>query len=1159
MPGSEPTRFAQVRALFEGALDLVPEERRAYIEHAARDAGARTEALDLLSELEDGACDLPVPDVRALASCMEPEPGMPESGARIAGYQILRTIGEGGMGRVFEARASSPERRVALKMMRTGLGTAASQRRFEVEAEVLARLLHPGVAQVYVSGLWHDPERADAPPRPWFAMEFVPGARSLLDHVRSSGCDLRQRMNLFLELCDAVEHAHQRGVIHRDLKSANVLVDRDGRVKVIDFGIARVEGSQTDSLRTREGEVLGTLATMSPEQALGQWTEVDVRTDVYALGVLLYELAAGRPPYDLKGLSLPSALRVVCEDPPTRPGVRTADRTGDLDWIALRALEKERTRRYANVPELAADVRRFLAHEPVLAGPPTVRYRAAKFLRRHRLAVSAAVLVLTSLIAGIVIASTERTRAILAAAESRRDADHAAFINAFLLDTLAAPDPWVSGPNVRVLDRLDATLDSIRADLQQRPELRASLLAALGRTYSGLSLYDRSETVLSEALTLLGSQLGRSNQRTLKVRLDRTDALLGLARYDDAALEARAIIKEARVGGLADGDLTFVARDYEIQALGGQGRLDAALEAARGLESDSEAAFGPDHEQTVSARRTLADVHAERGEVLEAEQLARACLESLRRVHAEDHPDVLRAERSLATQLLSRRQYDEAQTLLEDALERSGKRFGEEHKSTMATRIELTVLHVHRRNLDRADQLSERALTQARRQLEPDHPLLMQAIAARADVLVLQGNHAEAEELQLEQLAVQRRRLPAVHAQRAEAENGYATLLYEIGRWAEAEQGYRRAIAAAPPGSQFVALSALHGLGVTLLSLGRADEAAAELESCMAARIELSGPDNDGVLDTRTMLSRAYLERGDLDRARELADATVAGRILVHGPDALKTAEAHNNLAVVQQKQGEYRAAEATTRQVLVIFRDRLGDAHPSTVRAYNNLGLSLHYQGRFGEALDIYLEGLTHGIEGLGEAHPAVARLYMNMAELHLGTGAAEEALLLFETLIENETERDSPASLNARYGMSGRGRALKALGRMAEADEQIEVTLEVLRDALGDGHWESLRAALAAVRSRRARGEIAEAAELASESALNARSVLPQAGDLHPMLELEAGELLLELGNPEAARDHLVRARDTWLTIGNEQPALLKRAERGLERLTTGADTRE
>jgi len=1157
--GAEGTRFAAVRALFEGALDLPPAERRAFIEREASDAGARVEALDLLQELDQDGAELHPPDIGRLARSFEREGELPEVGARIAGYEILRTIGEGGMGRVFEAREISPPRRVALKMMRSGLGTAASQRRFEVEAEVLARLLHPGVAQVYASGLWVDERHPDVAPRPWFAMEFVPEARSFLDHARSRTQGLGPRLELFLELCDAVEHAHQRGVIHRDLKAANVLVDGDGRVKVIDFGIARVDGAQGHGGETIEGEVLGTLATMSPEQALGRWSEVDVRTDVYALGVLLYELAAGCAPYDLAGLSVPSAVRTVCEDPPMRPGAHGLTRTGDLDWVVLRALEKDRNRRYANVTELAADVRRFMDHEPVVAGPPTWRYRTTKYLRRHRLVVTAGILVLVSLVGGLVVATLERGRAVASAETSRRAADHAAFINRFLLDTLAAPDPWIAGPDVRVRDRLDSALDGIRADLSDQPELRASLLAALGKTYSGLSMYERSEEVLSEAIALMEEQHGPTHRPTLEARADRVDVLLGLALFGEAASEALAVDALAsEVLDEADG-LRFALRDDWIQAASGMGELDAALTSARALVADSEAAFGPDAEETVSARRTLAAVHSERGEVLESEELARACLASLVRSLPADHPDVLRATRAVATQLLSRRSYDEAETLLDQTLELSRARFGEQHNSTIATRVDLAVLHLHRRNLDQAASLATDALAQARARLQSDHPLLHLAVSVRAEVAILQGHHGDAETLFMELVEARRRLLPAVHPLRAETENGFAALLYESGRWDEAEAAYRRAIEAAPSESRFIILSASHGLGVSLLSQGRAVEAAEVLEACLAGRVELSGPENDSVLDTRTMLSRAYLERGDLVLARQMADVAVAGRLVLHGPEALKTAEALNNLAVVQQSQGQYVAAEEAMREVLVIFGRILGHGHPSTVRAWNNLGLSLHYQDRVEEALDVYLTGLSFGSEQLGEGHPAVSRISMNLAELQMRMGSHEDGLMLFDALIDGERERGSPGSTTSRYAMSGRGRALRGLGRDDEADMQVEDTWRVLKEVLGPSHWESLRAALDFIRMQRTRGAIVEAAEVAAEASDLAHEVQPRAEDLFPLIALEAGEMLLELGSEAEAAKHLARARDTWASNGKGQPSQLARVERGLAHIATGADAAE
>ena len=305
---------------------------------------------------------------------------------RFERYRVLRRLGSGGMGVVFEAEQRSPRRTVALKVLRPGRRGSAALKRFEREAELLGRLDHPGVARVYEAGTYADA----GGPRPFLAMELVEG-RTLRDYLAGEQPPTEARLALFAAVCDAVQHAHQRGVVHRDLKPSNVLVGPGGRPKVVDFGIARATDIDVRraTLATEAGQLVGTLAYMSPEQAAGDPGAVDTRADVYALGALLHEMLAGRPPRDLEGLSVPAALRAIREEEPPRLGRLRPALRGDLEAIAARALARDPAARYASASDLAADVRRFLAHEPVSARAPGIGRQLALLARRHRAATAA--------------------------------------------------------------------------------------------------------------------------------------------------------------------------------------------------------------------------------------------------------------------------------------------------------------------------------------------------------------------------------------------------------------------------------------------------------------------------------------------------------------------------------------------------------------------------------------------------------------------------------------------------------------------------------------------------------------------------------------------------------------------------------------------------
>lgn len=399
--GSEKRKRAE--ELFQQAMDLPPEQREAFLqEHCANEPSVASEVRSLLAIAEsqlNGFLSRPVPPTAPGKASAAPP-------SRIGHYTILRRLGRGGMGVVYEARQDHPRRVVALKVIKPGNITADQLRqleqRFDLEAQVLGRLQHPGIAQIFEAGVAKSGSRV----RPYFAMELVRG-KPLAKFAAERQLNLRQRLELFAQICDAVQHAHQRGVIHRDLKPENILVTEEGQPKILDFGVARVTDAdlQATTVQTDIGQLIGTIPYMSPEQVGGDPHELDTRSDVYALGVVLYELLAGRLPYDLSRRLIPEAVRIIREEEPTRLSSVSRSLRGDVETIVGKSLEKEKDRRYASAAEMAADIRRFLDDQPILAHPPSAAYTFAKFLRRHRAvaatSAAAVALVLFGLIAGV--------------------------------------------------------------------------------------------------------------------------------------------------------------------------------------------------------------------------------------------------------------------------------------------------------------------------------------------------------------------------------------------------------------------------------------------------------------------------------------------------------------------------------------------------------------------------------------------------------------------------------------------------------------------------------------------------------------------------------------------------------------------------------------
>ncbi len=402
--------WVRIRELFDQVVVLPELERTAFLDRAcAAEPELRAEVERMLRSDEEATGFLDEP-----ASILE-NAILPQVGTRIGRYTLKRVLASGGMGTVFEAVQDEPRRTVALKTLRLGLSSPETLQRFRFEAEVLGNLRHPSIAQIFEAGTHEEAGEVV----PYFAMELVSGARDLVSYVREEDLALPEKLELFLEVCAAVQHGHQKGVIHRDLKPGNILVDSEGRAKVIDFGVARwtdPAAARLGDLATQTGQVLGTFGYMAPEQLAGGSAAVDVRSDVYALGVVLFELVEGRRPHELEDKSPAQALRTIQEEIP-RPSTSTPR---ELGWILSKALAKEPERRYGSASDLAADLVRFVRHEPVLAGPPSVRYRLGKFVRRHRVFLTATAAVVVALALGLVRAEREAQAATKRADEVLR-------------------------------------------------------------------------------------------------------------------------------------------------------------------------------------------------------------------------------------------------------------------------------------------------------------------------------------------------------------------------------------------------------------------------------------------------------------------------------------------------------------------------------------------------------------------------------------------------------------------------------------------------------------------------------------------------------------------------------------------------------------------
>lgn len=831
----------------------------------------------------------------------------------IGHYRIVRLIGEGGMGVVYEAEQEHPRRTVALKVIR-GATSPELLRRFELESEALARLQHPGIAQVYEAG------SADTGfgPQPYFAMELIVNGKRLTGYAEAHRLKVRQRLELMAKVCDAVHHAHQRGIIHRDLKPGNILVDEHGHPKILDFGVARVTNSDTQATRQTDiGQLIGTLAYMSPEQALADPLELDTRSDVYTLGVILYEVLSLHLPYTLSK-TLVESIRTIRETEPVPVSTFDHSFRGDIQTIVAKALEKDKVRRYSSAADFAADIRRYLKDEPIEARRASLSYQFQKFARRNKALVAGVAAVFLVLVVGIAVSTWQAVRARRAEQIAIQERHSAAAVNDFLQNDLLAQASSIKqvGPNnrpdpdLKVRTALDRAAARIAGKFGQQPEVEAAIHVTIGQTYSDLAQFPEARKQLERALELYRRTLGAENPKTISTmsRLGDTARLQG--RYSEADVLLREALEiQRRVMSAEHPDtlqsMNNLARNYN--ALGKYAKAEALFSQTLPVQRR---VMGTEHPDTLKTMLNLADTFGLLGKSEQANPLYSQTLAAMRRVLGPEHPDTLSCMISLAENYMDEGSSLQAEALLNQILELQRRVWGAEHPETLSSMLRLALTYEDQGKSAQAEALLSETLEIQRRVVGPEHPRTLVSKFHLADLYEDQGKHRQAEALYLQTLEAMRRVMGTEQPKTLDCMNGLANVYRLQGKFVQSEAIYSQTL---------------------------------------EIRRRVMGPEHPDTLDSMEGLACVYTAQGKYAEAEPLLRLALAGREIT-SRDSWRRFAVQSNLGASlagQKKYVEaepllvsgYEGMEQRRARVPVSSRSHLNEAGQRIVHLYQDGG----------------------------------------------------------------------------------------------------------------------------------------------------------------------------------------------------------------------------
>ncbi len=994
------TQFEIGYEIFVRACDLPREARDAFVREACgsdMQLRAHVDSLLKLDQRTQLAMDQVDPGgiAHALVKEVRP-PGAPADDgrwtvpARVGRYAILGELGRGGMGVVYEAEQEDPRRRVALKVVRQGFDAGQLVLRLRREAQVLAQLTHPGIAHIYESGM----VAIDGREQPYFAMEFIAGER-VTTYAGEQRLDNRQRLALMARVCDAVQHAHQKGIIHRDLKPANILVvppetqedacgaatgtgsqtiEPVGQPKILDFGVARLTDGDihVTTLQTEVGQLIGTLAYMSPEQVAGDSQKIDTRSDVYALGVVLFELLTHQLPLDVSGRSVAEAARIIRDDEPPAAGAIDKSLRGDIETILAKALEKAPERRYASAAQLAGDIRRYLQDEPIVARPASALYQVRKFARRNSGLVAGLVATFAVLVIGLIStgyflveATRQRDEADLQRDEARRQARIAEEVNTFLQkDVLRSAKPEELGYRITVVEALDNAAEALEGRFEEEPIIRAEIHHTLTETYRSLGEHDKELYHAERMVALYRSELGAEHPDLAHAICDLAMALGVTGDYTAAEPLFREAMKmNRRLLDAKDPELASSLNSFAT-FMADRGDHAAAEQLFREALALRHGPLGEEHGDVASVLSNLASLLGPKEDRANAEPLYRRALVMQRRLLEEEHPEVatsvndltvlLGAVEGSAQLLFAKGRYTEAERLFRGVVDARRRLHGEEHVDVARSQLFLGRTLEVQGNYAAAETLYREALALNRKLLGDEHVEVAMNLGYLAHAVRGRGDYAAAEQLLRESLALCRKRLGNEHPYVASIMHDLADLLRQRDDYSEAEPLHREAL---------------------------------------AMRRKLLGNAHPDVAFSLSSLAFVLTAKGDHDEAEQCLREALGVHRKRYGDEHPEVATCMSNLAQVLQAKDDYAGAETLYRDALAMYRKLPGGAHLGVAACLNKLGALLHDRGDSVAAEPLLREALALVRKESGNEHPNVASCAMKLAQSLFGQRKFSEA----------------------------------------------------------------------------------------------------------------------------------------------------------------------